>query len=320
MIARILKILLALQLLAVAGLWYAARTVWQVARPEAALLLALGLLLLFRLLIVGHHFWHSWRARSATPAQHRLGPAQRCRLFLDECAASLRASSWDMVWPGPAWHIAPRAQGLPVLLLHGYGCNGGYFAELSRKLAQAGVSHHAPDLAPAPQAGIDEHVPLVRAALAELCERSGSAQAIIVAHSMGGLVARAYLREHGGDRVAAVITLGTPHHGTALASFGYGLNAQQMCRAGAAAAARPSAWLGALAESEDGARRALFTSIFSHHDNIVAPQTSAYLPGAKNIEFGGVGHVALGRDARVLRCVLDEVAAVSKAAPAARRA
>src|SRR5262249_19322730 len=47
----------------------------------------------------------------------------------------------------------------------------------------------------------------------------------IVAHSMGGLVARAYMQQHkhntgvflgkdGGERVLKLITLATPHHGT----------------------------------------------------------------------------------------------------------
>src|SRR5437660_3766148 len=48
---------------------------------------------------------------------------------------------------------------------------------------------------------------------------------VIIAHSMGGLVARSYMNEfhlrspgangqRGGDTVRALITLGTPHHGT----------------------------------------------------------------------------------------------------------
>ena len=69
---------------------------------------------------------------------------------------------------------------------------------------------------------------------------------MIVAHSMGGLVARAYLRRHGGAQVARVITLGTPHHGTALANLAPGSNARQMSRPGG----QPNAWLAQLAASE----------------------------------------------------------------------
>jgi pimeloyl-ACP methyl ester carboxylesterase len=47
---------------------------------------------------------------------------------------------------------------------------------------------------------------------------------------MGGLVARAYLARHGAGRVAKLVTMGSPHHGTSLARLG-------PCLAG-----RPAAW------------------------------------------------------------------------------
>jgi pimeloyl-ACP methyl ester carboxylesterase len=47
-------------------------------------------------------------------------------------------------------------------------------------------------------------------------ERSGAAQVVLVAHSMGGLVARSYLQSAGyRNDVARLITLGTPHRGAA---------------------------------------------------------------------------------------------------------
>ena len=37
---------------------------------------------------------------------------------------------------------------------------------------------------------------------------------VIVAHSMGGLVARNYIKNHGGDKdVYKLVTIGTPNHG-----------------------------------------------------------------------------------------------------------
>jgi hypothetical protein len=35
------------------------------------------------------------------------------------------------------------------------------------------------------------------------------------------------------------------------------------------------------------------------------------LPGARNIEFGGIGHVAMGSNPRILARVLREIAALS---------
>jgi hypothetical protein len=119
---------------------------------------------------------------------------------------------------------------------------------------------------------------------------------------MGGLVARAWMRVHGSARVARVITLGSPHHGTALARVGPGANAAQMRRA-----EHGGTWLQALDAGETAQTRALITSIYTHHDNIVAPQTSSVLAGARNIGFGGVGHVALGSNPRVLAEVMREL-------------
>lgn len=52
------------------------------------------------------------------------------------------------------------------------------------------------------------------AALAAHIRALGSATVSIVAHSMGGLLARAALQHRGMERVRLVVTLGTPHRGT----------------------------------------------------------------------------------------------------------
>lgn len=194
----------------------------------------------------------------------------------------------------------------PVLLLHGYGCNSGYWSHLTPLLDAADISHAALDLEPMLGA-IDDYVPMVERAVATLCAKTNAPKVVIIAHSMGGLVARAYMRAHGEARVAHIFTLGTPHFGTSLASKGIGLNAAQMRRSGDPDAPECS-WLRELGASETAARRALITSIFTHHDNIVAPQTSSVLPGARSIEFGGIGHVAMGRNPRILSRLMQELA------------
>ncbi|OEZ81534.1 extracellular esterase EstB precursor [Janthinobacterium sp. HH104] len=309
MIARILKWLMLLQVLAVLGLAYLAMQAWGVASPLLAVLLALAMLLAVRALIVVRNFWESRRLGSPVPPEYQLGTMGAARLFLGELRATLWTSSWGML--RPRLHAAGTilGQGLPVLLVHGYVCNGGYWTKLSRQLARAGIVHKAIDLEPI-NADIEEFVPLVEQAITELCARTGSDRVILVAHSMGGLVARAWLRHYGAARVARIVTIGTPHHGTALANLAAGANARQMSRVDGT----PSGWLAQLAASETPETRALITSIYSHHDNIVAPQASAQLPGARNIAFGGIGHVALASDARVLRQLLAEITIKSEVA------
>ncbi|MBW3501168.1 MULTISPECIES: triacylglycerol lipase [Janthinobacterium] len=309
MIARILKWLMLLQVLAVLGLAYLAMQAWGVASPLLAVLLALAMLLAVRALIVVRNFWESRRLGSPVPPEYQLGTMGAARLFLGELRATLWTSSWGML--RPRLHAAGSilGQGLPVLLVHGYVCNGGYWTKLSRQLARAGIVHKAIDLEPI-NADIEEFVPLVEQAITELCARTGTDRVILVAHSMGGLVARAWLRHYGAARVARIVTIGTPHHGTALANLAAGANARQMSRVDGT----PSGWLAQLAASETPETRALITSIYSHHDNIVAPQASAQLPGARNIAFGGIGHVALASDARVLRQLLAEITIKSEVA------
>lgn len=304
MTARLLQLLLAVQLIALAMV---ALGVWHFATGTPgwlALLDGLGILLAVRLAITANNFHMSWRYRSVTPERFRLGLRGQLRLFFGEFVATMAYSSWTMPIARASERLFPDATVPPVLLLHGYGCNSGYWAHLLPRLDAAGISHTRLDLEPM-LAAIDDYVPMVDAAIAKLCRDSGKQQVIIVAHSMGGLVARAYLRAAGPARIAHIITLGTPHHGTRLASFGPGRNARQMRFGGDDG---PDSWLATLAASETEAKRALITSIFTHHDNIVAPQTSSHLPGARNIEFGGVGHVAMGRNSRILDCVMAELA------------
>ena len=310
MIARALRWLMLLQVLAVLGL---AWLLWQAGVSQAlpALLLGVFGVLLVRALIVARNFWHSRRFAGATAPQ-QLGAAAAARLFVGELGANLRTSSWGMLRPRLSVAARPGRGMLPVLLIHGYVCNRGFWAPLSRQLAQAGVVHGAVDLEPL-NAGIDDVLPLVERAIAELLALAGGEQVVIVAHSMGGLVARAYLRRHGSAQVARVITLGTPHHGTALANLALGSNARQMSRPGG----QPNAWLAQLDADEPPHTRALITSIYSQHDNIVAPQDSARLPGARNCAYAGLGHVALASDPRVLSQVLSEITIVSEVGKAA---
>lgn len=279
--------------------------------PAPAILSAAAVLLFVRMLITANNFRLAWRFRSETPGHYRLTPLQACRLFLAEFRSTMLSSSWTLPFRAVSGHQARQSHGLPVLLIHGYGCNSGYWHSMSRKLREAGITHQAVSLEPV-FGDIDSFVPAIHEAVERLCQESGSPLVVLLAHSMGGLVARAYLCVHGDARIARVITLGTPHHGTGLAGFGMGDNSEQMRWIAAESGGTPSAWLQQLAAREDCKRYALFVSIYSHHDNIIAPQTSSELPGARNIDLHGIGHVALGLNPRVQEIVIDEILAAGR--------
>lgn len=294
MVIRILLAVMAIQVAAALAIWYAAAAYVPV---DLALVLAMLTVVLVRMTITANNFRLARRFGSDVPPERRLGAMARARLFFGEFRATMLASSWHMLRHRPAPFLAGRTDAPPVLLVHGYGCNGGYWHVLRALLRREGIRHTTVDLEPV-TASIDDFVEPVERAVQALLAATGAPQVVIVGHSMGGLVARAWLRRHGPARVARIVTLATPHHGTGLASFGIGANAQQMrCS---------SAWLQQLAR-EDIGLRGLFVSLWSWHDNIIAPQTSCRLPGASNVAFAGMGHVAIGSDPRVLGRVLEEI-------------
>jgi triacylglycerol esterase/lipase EstA (alpha/beta hydrolase family) len=134
----------------------------------------------------------------------------------------------------------------------------------------------------------------------EVLAATGARRVIVIAHSMGGLVTRAYLRRFGSAKLARVVSIGAPHHGSMHAWFFPGVALAQM---------RPgNAWLASLnAEALDPSLR--FLSLWSWHDSMVAPQTSSELPGSVDATLVGVGHNALLTDPHVFARVLAEIAA-----------
>lgn len=260
-----------------------------------ALLAGAGAVVVVRLAINMNNFVMAARAASHTPPEYRLGTAARLRMLAEEFRASMLVTSWHVPRGCARMTVHRDSNRVPVLLVHGYGCNSGFWAHLQPLLDRERISHATIDLEPV-AGSIDDYAPLIEARVQELCAATGAARIAIVAHSMGGLAARAWMRETGSARVAKLITLGTPHHGTVLANLGLGANAVQM--------RRDSPWLRALDAGETQDVRARIDSLYTHHDNIVAPQDSSELAGARNVAFGGVGHVALGSNPRVLAEVL----------------
>ena len=223
----------------------------------------------------------------------RPGGWRTLRMLLTEAADALHAFGWLMPFREAAALAAPRRpERVPVLLLHGYLCNRGLWHPMARRLAALGHPVEAVTLAPA-FASIDRHAEQVARAVDALRARTGHARVAVVAHSMGGLALRAYLRRHGAEAVAAAVTLGTPHRGTRRARLAWGRNARQM---------RPgSAWLRRLAADEPETIGRLFTVVLARQDDIVVPSAGQTLPGATTVELDGIGHLSRAVDAGVAR-------------------
>lgn len=189
----------------------------------------------------------------------------------------------------------------PVLLLHGFGCSGALWRPLLAKFRAAGVGPVRAVSLERPFAGMETYSATLLAELEALCRRSGGDTITIVAHSMGGLVARAALRVARPGLIGRIITLGTPHHGTAVACCFRWPNARQMCPG--------SSWLQELNACQEARLDIPVMTLYSLDDNYIVPARSACLEGARAVELQGVGHLGLLASKRVLEHVLSEVLA-----------
>lgn len=298
MLARVLRVVLvALALGSVAVAWWLG-TRWGLGW-SAIVPIAVALFFAVPTAMILATFAIAWRHRTVPPPPLRIGPGAAIRCVLHEIFSYTAFYVFLQPFPRLVVPAEPAStdDGRPVVVLvHGYMCNAAVWAWLGRYLTARGHTVHTVTLEPL-FAQIEAYVAPLARRVNEVAGENG--RVILVGHSMGGLVCRAYARRFGGARLARIVTLGAPHHGSALAPIGHGADARDM---------RPMAeWLRGLAASEQGGPAAPITSIYSCHDNFVAPQDSSVLAGAKNLPLPGIGHLSLLFSKRVAALVDAEL-------------
>lgn len=158
--------------------------------------------------------------------------------------------------------------------------------------------------------------------IASVKARTGAAKVDLVAHSMGGLVSRYYIKDMGGSSsVDSLIMMGTPNYGTSLANvasfltFGscVGIDACNQMERG-------SSFLNALNAGDDTIGSVRYTSIATSVDLVVTPYRNAFLANDGNIANITVqdqcflrlpGHLGLIFDGAVADGVKDALAGSS---------
>ncbi len=272
--------------------------------PQQALGLAMILAVLGRTFIIATTFAFSRAYAAVPPAGFAIGVGRGFVMALRELAAFCLLFS--IVMPFERLFMGAdrvgRAEGgrLPVLLVHGYQCNRGFWVWLRGRIAREGWQVGTISLAPVFN-DIDGYVEQVARRIDEVCAAAGTGQVILVGHSMGGLVSRAYLRRHGNAKVAKLVTLGSPHRGSRLAVMGPGRNARQMIPG--------SDWLAGLNAPGAAPLPAATVSIYSCQDNYVMPQDSPVLEGAKAVPLAGIGHLEMAFSPEIERVLLAELSA-----------
>jgi pimeloyl-ACP methyl ester carboxylesterase len=209
---------------------------------------------------------------------------QLMRAWIIEVMAAPRVFLWRQPfrWRSEPDHLPVSAHGRRgVVLVHGFFCNRGLWNPSLRRLRRLNIPFVAVSLEPV-FGSIDDYRQTIATAVAQVEQATGVAP-VIVAHSMGGLAARAWLAAQPGASLHRLVTIASPHGGTVLGAHGRGANIRQM-RLG-------SDWLARLAASESVASRARFTCFWSHCDNIVFPTRSAILAGADNRHLPVTPHV-----------------------------
>jgi pimeloyl-ACP methyl ester carboxylesterase len=283
MMAALIRALLAVEIVCYGGvaLWLGLPA-WGVAAVIVA-----GILL-FHVLIVLRGFYISGRYTTEPPEVRRLSLSGWCQLISREWASTVLLYTVLQPWQRMIDPPEPRsAKGIPVLLVHGLVCNSGAWWWMRRQLRRHGVGRtYTINLEPI-FSDIDVSARQLAERVQQICAQTGEPKILIIAHSMGGLVSRACLHRYGGEqRIAGLLTVGSPHHGTMLArTLPIAENIRQM---------QPgNPWLNSLNQFEHGAAPIPITSVYSAHDNLVSPQASARLAHAENVRLRAVGHVSL---------------------------
>ena len=232
--------------------------------------------------------------------------------FVTECGATIAL----MLSTPLGFERRPRARDAaperrPILLLHGYAQHPANFLSLTRRLRRDGWTH-VYTLRHAPMFGdIERSAARLGDAVGRIRAATGAEAVDVIAHSMGGLVARAYVRERGAAcGIARLVTLGTPHQGTQVF--------RRLAHDPMLVQMRPdSPLLTRLAGDDPVPTLVECIAIYSTGDAVVVPPHNGYYKGAFNIEVAGTGHMAMLFSRRIYELVRENLEAPLDATRAA---
>lgn len=181
----------------------------------------------------------------------------------------------------------PLAVPDPVVFVHGINGSSANFKVMIDRLVADGWPKErlsAIDF-PDPKWGCNtENADTLKAHVAKVLAETGAKKIDLVAHSMGSLSSRRFVRDLGGAAIVSTyVTLGGPHHGVPSSC----LNPLPVCVWKELCGSEP--YLTALNTPPVTPGPAIWVSIFSHDDGTI-PADSSKLDDAENIPFDGVEH------------------------------
>jgi triacylglycerol lipase len=188
-LARALRLVLAVELALYAALavWVGLRAGWAQALAAvltAALVLRAGPILLSYVIAYLH--------ASPMPRDGRIGPLRLLGALLTEIGVAVLLFAVLMPFQRNP-RTTPSGGGRPpIVLVHAYLCSAGSWGSMRRRLAGRGYDAFTVDLDPFWD--IDRYAPVLARHVDEVRARTGAGKVVLIGHSMGGLVIRAFAR------------------------------------------------------------------------------------------------------------------------------
>jgi triacylglycerol lipase len=197
----------------------------------------------------------------------------------------------------------------PVMLVPGYGGSVSSMQPLASALTGEGKIVHIVDLPDNAQGDLDAQAVVLGKAVDAAMREANAASVDVVGYSAGGVVARLWARDHGGAAIARrIVTIGSPQHGTQLATLG--ALVPGACPVACQQLALDSPLLNRLNTGDETPAGPQWLSIWTTHDDVVLPPDSASLAGAIDLTVQSlcssdpVKHSGLPGDAVVQRVVI----------------
>lgn len=258
--------------------------VGQLGRGQSVVVaILLGLLAVVGLhVLIGYSsFLTKWLLRD-WPTRVRGSGWRALRVASIESAWMARLYLIDQPWMRSALRWPAVQTRAPIVLVHGFWCNGAVWRSLLRRWPDADRALIAVSLEPSYRSFSRQLDTLVEA-LSAICAASGQDRVVLVGHSMGGLLARAVADRHP-ERVSGVVTVAAPHRGTWFGELIYGREYGPPS---------PRArWLKSYNDTSFERCLAPTRSLWTADDNIVIPAEHSRLAGGHNLELRDCGHLA----------------------------
>ncbi|MEE4253222.1 MAG: alpha/beta fold hydrolase [Desulfuromusa sp.] len=172
----------------------------------------------------------------------------------------------------------------PVLLLHGLFVNQSCWFWFKRQLRQQGFMN-VTTMNLSSWHNEEALTELLAKRVDELRHQLGVNKVYLVGHSMGGIIARNYIQLRGGhDKVEQLVCLGSPHHGSKLATFSMDPLGKLLI---------PNSDFLQRLNGAPAPENVPVTNIYTNKDNMVLPNSNNHLSWGEAVELDGMGHTSL---------------------------